>query len=267
MNDQSRYLLEIRGLKKKYDLNESFWQLTRAGRLAAVAGVDLAIGRGEMVGLVGPSGCGKTTLAKMVLRLLAPEAGEVLYDGENIFRLRGRKLKDWRRKCQIIFQNPYNSLNPRQKVKDIVAEPLIVHRLASRKELKDRTVALLETVGLKTDDLDRYPFEFSAGGRQRISIARTLASQPEFIVMDEPVSSLDVSIQAQVLNLIKDLQDKFSLTGLFITHDLAVAYQMCGRLVVMSAGKIVEDGSAENIIRSPQAQQTRELLASVPTAL
>lgn len=256
--------MQIKNLKKSFSLGASFWQMSKFGQVAAVDGVDLTITKGEMVGLVGSSGCGKTTLAKMILRLIMPDGGEILYNGENIVKLCGRRLKGWRQRCQIIFQNPYNSLNPRQKVKDIVAEPLIVHRLAGRKDLKDRVVALLETVGLKTDDRDRYPFEFSAGGRQRISIARALASQPEFIVCDEPVSSLDVSIQAQILNLIKDLQEKFNLTGLFITHDLAVAYQMCDRLAVMSAGKIVEDGPAEDIIKQPKADETKELMDAVP---
>ena len=257
---ESRTLLEVRGLKQYFDINMGFF---RTKPLKAVDDVSFSINKGETLGLVGESGCGKTTVGRSILHLYKPTAGQVFYDGEEI----GSKasLKEFRRKATMVFQDPYSSLNPRMTVSDIVAEPLDVHKLfTSKKEREDRVMQLLSYVGLNSEHASRYAHEFSGGQRQRIGIARALAVNPEFIVCDEPVSALDVSIQAQVINMFDDLQDKLGLTYLFIAHDLLVVRHISDRIAVMYLGKMVELASAEEIYKHPLHPYSRSLLSAVP---
>jgi oligopeptide transport system ATP-binding protein len=231
----------------------------------AVDGVSFTINEGETVGLVGESGCGKTTLGRTIVRLYEPTAGEIRFQGENVAGFNGDRLKAFRRQAQMIFQDPVGSLNPRMTVGAIVGEPLRVHKLSkSKKDEQERVAELLKSVGLSPDHARRYPHEFSGGQRQRIGIARALAVQPKFIVCDEPVSALDVSVQAQIINLLQDLQEQFKLTYLFIAHDLAVVEHISDRVLVMYYGKIVEAASAEQIYANPQHEYTKKLLAAVP---
>jgi oligopeptide transport system ATP-binding protein len=230
-----------------------------------VNGVSFIINEGETVGLVGESGCGKTTLGRTILRLIEPVEGEIWFDGQNITKLDGAALKPFRRRAQMIFQDPYGSLNPRMTVGNIVGEALRIHKLcANRSEERERVAELLRAVGLDPHHARRYPHEFSGGQRQRIGIARALAVEPKFIVCDEPVSALDVSVQAQIINLLQDLQEKFKLTYLFIAHDLAVVEHISDRVLVMYYGKIVEEATAEQIYGNPQHEYTKTLLAAVP---
>ncbi len=257
---ESKTLLEVSGLKQYFDINMGFF---RTRPLKAVDDVSFSIRRGETLGLVGESGCGKTTVGRSILHLYKPTAGKVIYDGHEI----GSKasLKEYRRKATMVFQDPYSSLNPRMTVSDIVAEPLDVHRLyANKKERNERVMQLLSYVGLNSEHASRYAHEFSGGQRQRIGIARALAVNPEFIVCDEPVSALDVSIQAQVINMFDDLQDKFELTYLFIAHDLLVVRHISDRIAVMYLGKMVELADAEEIYRHPLHPYSRSLLSAVP---
>jgi oligopeptide transport system ATP-binding protein len=216
--------------------------------------------------LVGESGCGKTTLGRTILRLIEPTGGEVWFDGQDVTKLSGPALKPFRRKAQMIFQDPYGSLNPRMTVRDIIGEALRIHKLcANREEERERVAYLLRSVGLSPDHARRYPHEFSGGQRQRIGIARALAVEPKFIVCDEPVSALDVSVQAQIVNLLSELQETFKLTYLFIAHDLAVVEHISDRVLVMYFGKIVEEASAEEIYAHPLHRYTQALLSAVPT--
>jgi len=232
----------------------------------AVNGVSFKIYPGETLGLVGESGCGKSTLARTLLRLIEPMSGEVLFEGKNVSHLKGNNLRQLRREMQIIFQNPFSSLDPRFKIGEAVMEPLLIHdRAASPKARRDRAAYLLERVGLNPDWMNRYPHEFSGGQRQRVSIARALALNPKFIICDESVSALDVSVQAQVLNLLKELQAEFGLTYIFISHDLSVVKFMSDRIMVMNRGKIEEIGPAESIYRKPEKDYTRQLIASIPS--
>ncbi len=234
--------------------------------IMAVNGVSFEVYPGETLGLVGESGCGKSTLARTLLRLIEPISGEVRFEGRDVTRLTGKHLRQLRREMQIIFQNPFSSLDPRMKIGETVMEPLLIHdRGASRKVRRDRAAYLLERVGLNPDLMNRYPHEFSGGQRQRVSIARSLALNPKFIICDESVSALDVSVQAQVLNLLKELQSEFGLTYIFISHDLSVVKFMSDRIMVMNRGKIEEIGSAESIYREPKKDYTRQLIASIPT--
>jgi peptide/nickel transport system ATP-binding protein len=267
MEQKEPILLEVRNLKKHFPVQKGFFRRV-VGHVRAVDGVDFFIREGETVGLVGESGCGKTTTGRLILRALDPTEGEVLFrrDGEmvNIAQIPKSEMKSLRREMQIIFQDPFSSLNPRMTVMDIVSEPLVIHGIAKGTELKAMVRELLEAVGLKAQHMNRYPYAFSGGQRQRIGIARALALRPKLIVADEPVSALDVSIQAQVLNMLQDLQQEFGLTYLFIAHDLSVVEHMSDRVAVMYLGRIVETAPAEELYANPLHPYTEALLSAVP---
>jgi oligopeptide transport system ATP-binding protein len=256
-------LLEIRNLKKYFPIGDGLFS-RKKGAVKAVDGVNLDVNEGETVGLVGESGCGKSTLGRTILRLIEPTSGEVLFQGQNLLAMSQRELRDMRREMQIIFQDPYASLNPRMRVGDIVGEGLEIHKLARGKAKRERVMELLHQVGLREDHYGRYPHEFSGGQRQRIGIARALAVSPKFIVCDEPVSSLDVSIQAQIINLLQELQEKMHLTYLFISHDLRVVEHISHRVAIMYLGKVVEIANSETIYRDAKHPYTRALLSAVP---
>jgi oligopeptide transport system ATP-binding protein len=258
-------LLEIKGLKKHFPLTQGIVFKRTIGHVRAVDGVDLTLRRGETLGLVGESGCGKSTVSKLLVALEKPTGGSILYKGRDVAKMGGRALKQYRREVQIIFQDPYASLNPRMTVGDIVAEGWSVHAdIAPRKGRLKRTQELMDRVGLNPDFVNRYPHQFSGGQRQRIGIARALALQPEIIVCDEPVSALDVSVQAQVVNLLEDLQDDFGLSYLFIAHDLSVVRHISDRVAVMYLGSVVEEGTDDEVYGSPSHPYTQALLSSVP---
>jgi len=255
-------LVSIRDLVKYFPIRRGL--LSRiAGSVKAVDKVSFAVGRGETLGLVGESGCGKTTVGKSVLRLIEPTSGEVLFEGQDITKLTGSEFRKMRKHMQMVFQDPYMSLNPRMTVRQIVGEPLLVNKLVTKKDLEDRVTRILELVGLSPDHLNRYPHEFSGGQRQRIGVARALALNPEFLVLDEPTSALDVSVQAQVLNLLKELQKKLGLTFLFISHDLSVVRHMSNRTAVMYVGKIVEIGQTTRIVNEPCHPYTQALFSAI----
>jgi oligopeptide transport system ATP-binding protein len=258
-------LLELRGLRMHFPVTEGMIARRHVGDVKAVDGVDLTIRRGETLGLVGESGCGKTTMGRCILRLEKPTAGEILYDGVDIDKLDRRALVALRRRIQVIFQDPYSSLNPRQKVGSIIAEPMMVHGVEpDARRRGERVRELLSVCGLNPNFADRYPHEMSGGQRQRVGIARALALNPEFIVCDEAVSALDVSIQAQIINLLEDLRDKFNLTYLFIAHDLSVVRHLCQRVAVMYLGRVVELAECDEVFDHPLHPYTRALLAAVP---
>lgn len=260
-----RTLVATDRIGKYYPVGSSFFSRSQK-LLRAVDGVSLRVRRAETVGLVGESGCGKSTLGRLMLRLVEPTFGRVVYDGRDILPLSPKEMRPLRRKMQIIFQDPYSSLNPRMTVRDIVGEAIQIHHLAAnQKEEEDKVGALLGKVGLRPDAMNRYPHEFSGGQRQRIGIARALAVQPEFIVCDEPISALDVSIQAQIVNLLLDLQDELGVAFLFISHDLRVVRHISHRVAVMYLGKIVEQGTTEQVYENSQHPYTRALLGSVPS--
>ena len=258
-------LLEVRGLQTWFPIRRGLLQRI-TGHVKAVDGVDFVLGKGETLGLVGESGCGKTTVGRSILRLIEPTGGEVRFEGRDVRRMGAEELRLLRRRMQIIFQDPGGSLNPRMRVGRIVGEPLEVHGIAKGDALRDMVEKLLERCGLWKAAADRYPHEFSGGQRQRIGIARALALNPSLIVCDEPTSALDVSIQSQILNLLKELQAEFGLSYLFISHDMAVIHHICDRVAVMYDGKIVESGTRDEIIRSPKHPYTQRLLAAVPEA-
>jgi peptide/nickel transport system ATP-binding protein len=267
MPEQQSTLLEVRNLKKYFPIQKGFFRRT-VGHVQAVDGVDLFIREGETLGLVGESGCGKTTTGRLILRAIKPTEGEVWFrkNGElvNITNIPPKELKSFRREMQIIFQDPFSSLNPRMTVMDIISEPLRIHGIAKGAELKSRVRELLEAVGLRAQHMNRYPYAFSGGQRQRIGVARALALRPKLIVCDEPVSALDVSIQAQVLNMLEDLQKDFGLTYLFIAHDLSVVEHISDRVAVMYLGNIVETAPAEELYANPLHPYTEALMSAVP---
>jgi oligopeptide transport system ATP-binding protein len=253
-------LMEARGLVKEFPVEGS------RDVVHAVSGVDLTVRRGETLGLVGESGCGKTTMGRLVLRLIEPTAGEVLVDGRDLGRLSKRDLRRVRSEMQIIFQNPFASLNPRMSVEQILTRPLLIHLRLTARERARRVGSLLAQVGLREEHRQRYPHEFSGGQRQRIAIARALAVEPKFLVLDEPTSALDVSVQAQILNLLKRLQRELGLTYLFISHDLSAVRHMSDRIAVMYLGKVVETSTSETLFERPQHPYTRALLSAIPVA-
>jgi oligopeptide transport system ATP-binding protein len=259
----SHVLLEIRDLYKAFPVKAGWGKTVEA---KAVDGVNLSVARGEAVGLVGESGCGKSTLGRLALRLLEPTAGSVFFEGRNLNTLAREDLRALRKNVQIIFQDPFASLNPRMRIEEIISEPLVIHALAKGKELEERAAVLLDKVGLPADALRRYPHEFSGGQRQRVGIARALASTPSFIVADEPVSALDVSVQAQIINLLEDLREELRLSFLFIAHDLNLVRHFSDRVAVMYLGKIVEIAPSEDIYRNPSHPYTEALLADIPVA-
>jgi len=259
----SEPLVEVRDLRKLFPIGGGVLRRPR-GAVHAVDGVSLAIAPGETLGLVGESGSGKSTLGRCMLRLIEPTSGEVRFAGRSLLGLPARALRALRREMQIIFQDPYGSLNPRMRVGSIVGEGLAIHGLGTRPERRARVAELLDLVGLSPEAAGRYPHEFSGGQRQRIGIARALAVRPRFIVADEAVSALDVSIQAQILNLLQDLRQRLGLTMLFIAHDLRVVEHLCDRVAVMYLGKIVESGSRDEIYTNPRHPYTRALLSAVP---
>ena len=258
-------LLDVRDLQTWFPIRRGLLQRI-TGHVKAVDGVSFTLHKGETLGLVGESGCGKTTVGRTLLRLIEPTGGQVLFEGRDVIAMAGEELRQLRRRMQIIFQDPGGSLNPRMRVGRIVGEPLEVHGVAQGDELRDMVEKLLTRCGLWAAAADRYPHEFSGGQRQRIGIARALALNPSLIVCDEPTSALDVSIQSQILNLLKDLQAEFGLSYLFISHDMAVIHHICDRVAVMYDGKIVEEGTRDDIIRRPQHAYTQRLLAAVPEA-
>jgi oligopeptide transport system ATP-binding protein len=256
-------LLEIKDLYKFFPVKAGFGKTVQA---KAVDGVSLNVAAGEALGLVGESGSGKSTLGRLALRLLEPTAGKVFFEGHDLNTLGKQELRALRRKMQIIFQDPFASLNPRMRIREIITEPLVIHGMAKERELEARGAALLGKVGLPADALRRYPHEFSGGQRQRIGIARALASAPSFIVADEPVSALDVSVQAQIINLLLDLRTELQLSFLFIAHDLNIVRHFSDRVAVMYLGRIVEIAPAEEIYRNPSHPYTEALLADIPVA-
>jgi oligopeptide/dipeptide ABC transporter ATP-binding protein len=264
------YILEVNDLKQYFPIQKGFLQRV-VGHIKAVDGVSFKLREQEVLGIVGESGCGKTTTGRSILRLYDPTAGEVWYrrkDGTriNVASLDNNAMKELRREMRMIFQDPFSSLNPRFTVKDIIGEPLIIHRVARGRELEDRVAQLMNSVGLNPDYMSRYPHEFSGGQRQRIGLARTLALNPRLIIADEPVSALDVSVQAQVLNLLQELKDELGLTLIFIAHDLSVVEHICDRIAVMYLGRIVEMAASEELLYHPLHPYTEALVSAVPPA-
>lgn len=267
-NNGNGTLLEVKSLKRYFPIEKGFWRKV-VGYVKAVDNIDLYIKEGETLGLVGESGCGKTTTGRCILRAIEPTEGEILFKTEDdemidIARLEKKELRRMRKDMQMVFQDPYSSLDPRMTVLDIIGEPLLVNKIAKGKELQERVKDLVKVVGLNIKHLKRYPHAFSGGQRQRIGIARALAPNPKLVVADEPVSALDVSVQAQILNLLQDLQKEFDLTYLFIAHDLSVIEHISDRVAVMYVGKIVEMAETEELFLNPQHPYTEALLSAVP---
>ncbi len=255
-------LIEVKNLKKWFPVGKD--ATGKREILRAVDDISFYINRKEVLGLVGESGCGKTTCGKMLLRIIEPTSGSIFFDNVEITHLNRQEMKNFRRRMMIIYQDPYGSLDPRMRIGKAIAEPLEVHNIGSPKEREERVIQLMEKVGLSADQINRYPHEFSGGQRQRIGIARALATNPEFIVADEPVSALDVSIQAQIINLLKELQQEFGLTLLFVAHDLSVVKHISDRVAVMYLGKIVEMAEKKALFREPRHPYTQALLSAIP---
>lgn len=258
-------LLEVTDLKKYYPVSGASLFSRKQQSVKAVDGLTFQIERGETLGFVGESGCGKSTLGRVILRLVEPTSGEVNFDGRRVFELNKQELRELRREFQIIFQDPYASLDPRKTVRDTIGEAFRIHNLGTPKEIEDSVREMLNLVGLRPEHINRYPHEFSGGQRQRIGIARALALRPKFVVCDEPVSALDVSIQSQVINLMKKLQEQLDLTYLFISHDLRIVKHICDRVAVMYLGTLVEVAGKQELYRSPQHPYTKALLSAIPT--
>ena len=256
-------LLEVKNLRKSFRMTDSLGRT--AGQLVAVDNLSFSLKQGETLGLVGESGCGKSTTGKLILQLLRSDAGKVFFSGDELTQLSAGQMRPYRRRMQMIFQDPFSSLNPRMTVGAILSEPLLIHRLTPPKQVRDRVIELLEKVGLTAEHEQRYPHEFSGGQRQRVGIARALAVEPELIIADEPVSALDLSVQAQILNLLQGFQKEHNLSYLFIAHDLAVIEHVSDRIAVMYLGKIVELTSAEELYKNPRHPYTEALLNAVPS--
>jgi len=254
--------LEVKNLRKSFRLTDSLGRA--AGQLVAVDNLSLSLQKGETLGLVGESGCGKSTTGKLILQLLRADGGQVIFDGEDLTQLSPRQMRPYRRQIQMIFQDPFSSLNPRMTIGSILSEPLLIHHLAPPRQVRDRVIELLEKVGLTAEHEQRYPHEFSGGQRQRVGIARALAVEPQLIIADEPVSALDLSVQAQILNLLQGFQQERNLSYLFIAHDLAVIEHVSDRIAVMYLGKIVELTSADELYKNPRHPYTEALLNAVP---
>jgi oligopeptide transport system ATP-binding protein len=257
-------ILEATHIKKYFPIRKGFF-LKHVGDVKAVDDISLTVRKGETLGLVGESGCGKSTLGRTLIRLYEPTAGQIQFNGKDFLKLSGSELRASRKNIQMIFQDPYSSLDPRMTVGQVIEQPFIIHGLLSDQEREIKVKELLELVGLRPSHINRYPHEFSGGQRQRIAIARAIALNPELIICDEPVSALDVSIQAQILNLLKDLQERLGLTYIFISHDLSVIEHVCDRIAVMYLGKIVEIADREELYKNPKHPYTQALLASIPT--
>lgn len=264
MAEDNNTLLRVENLVKHFPIKQGIIIQKQIGAVHAVDGISFEVRRGETLGLVGESGCGKSTTGRTVLQLFRPTSGSVHFDGVDLVNLKGEDLRKMRRKVQMIFQDPYASLNPRMTIGEIVGEPLVVHKVATQKEINERVANLLDLVGLNAAFSTRYPHEFSGGQRQRIGVARALALQPSFIVCDEPISALDVSIQAQVVNLLEDLQKQFNLTYLFIAHDLSMVRHISNRVAVMYLGVIVELANRDELYLKPLHPYTQALLSAVP---
>ena len=263
MSNTNQKILRVKGLKKYFPIRKGFFQRV-AGWIKAVDDVDFDIEEGKTLGLVGESGCGKSTVARMILKLLEPDAGEIIFRGQDISRISQKEMKQFRKEIQIVFQDPYGSLNPRMTVGQSIEEGLRTHGLPIGEERRHRLEKLLKMVGMSPDGADRYPHEFSGGQRQRIGIARALSVEPSLVICDEPISALDVSIQAQIINLLKDLQDELRLSYLFISHDLNVVGYLCNTVSVMYRGNILEIAPAEKLYENPTHPYTRALLSAIP---
>jgi oligopeptide/dipeptide ABC transporter ATP-binding protein len=260
----SQTLLDVRDLKMYFPLTKGLVFQRTAGYVRAVDGISFTIERGQTLGLVGESGSGKTTLARTLVRLYKPTSGQIWFDNSDLAMLQGEQLRKIRQRVQMVFQDPFASLNPRFTIGSLISEPMHIYRIAPRGEIRERTVELLKAVGLRPDYINRYPHEFSGGQRQRIAVARALSLNPEFIIADEPVSALDVSVRAQMLNLLQRLQREFNLTYLFVSHDLSVVRHMANRIAVMYMGKIVELADREELYKAPRHPYTRALLSAIP---
>ncbi|GAC1423675.1 MAG: dipeptide ABC transporter ATP-binding protein [Ktedonobacteraceae bacterium] len=260
----SQTLLDIRDLKMYFPLTQGIVLQRVVGHVRAVDGISFSIERGQTLGLVGESGSGKTTIGRTIIRLYKPTEGSILFKGQDLAKLEGEPLRQIRRQAQMVFQDPFASLNPRFTIGSLIAEPMQIYKMGTAQELRDKTVELLRVVGLRSEYIDRYPHEFSGGQRQRIAVARAISINPEFVIADEPVSALDVSVRAQVLNLLQRLQQQFNLTYLFVSHDLSVVRHVADRIAVMYLGRIVELSDRDELYAAPKHPYTKALLSAVP---